>query len=100
MNEDDATAVEMLRRRIDCPVPWCGGLWIDHGGDGAEPDRWLHDEAEGIDLPHDTAFYRSQQGTGPMVWTLVVGGAVIARGSNPGQLAAMLREVADAVEAL
>lgn len=98
MSEPDETALELLRRRIDCPVPWCGGLWIDHGGDGAEPEAWLHDETEGIDLPYGTAFYRSQQGAGPLTWSLVVGGVVIARGSEPRRLAAMLRDVAAAVE--
>lgn len=85
--------------RIGCPVPWCTGYVIDHGGDGSEPDAWRHSD-DGTDLVHGAALYRSQLGAGPTVWEMVAGGATVARGTDLGLLADKLREIADAVAVL
>jgi hypothetical protein len=63
-----------VARRIECPVAWCSGIWLEHGGDGSAPGHWVHDDADGIPLPHGAHLYRSQVGGGAIEWTLVVQG--------------------------
>jgi hypothetical protein len=62
----------MLNRRIDCPIDWCGGRWFEHGGEGDDPDTWLHEEEPGIELPHGASLRRSQVGSGPVMWSLAI----------------------------
>ncbi|GAA1769733.1 hypothetical protein [Agromyces humatus] len=61
----DAEFLAMNHRRIDCPLSWCRGRYLDHGGDGAEPDAWVH-EGEDIKLGSlgSAAFIRV--GAGPV----------------------------------
>lgn len=96
---DDELA--MLARRIDCPVPWCSGLWIDHGGDGADPGQWLHEDEHGTDLPHGAFLGRSQLGGGPVEWSLTMRGdgaqySMFSAG-DPAEFAQILRDIADAI---
>ena len=88
-----------MNGRLACPVEWCTGYVVDHGGDGAEPDDWRHSD-DGTDLVHGAALYRSQHGAGPVVWEMVAGGSVVAVGGDLAQLADRLREIADAVAVL
>ena len=86
-------------RRIDCPVAWCTGSWLDHGGDGAPPAAWVHSD-DGIALVHGAALYRSQIGTGAVEWDLIIGGQVVAHGEHLVALAEKLSNVAGAVAGL
>ena len=88
-----------LHRRIDCPVPWCTGFVLDHGGNGADPDNWRHSD-DGTDLAYGAALYRSQHGARPVVWEMVAGGTVVAVGGDLAQLAVRLQEIAEAVAVL
>lgn len=94
MSESDAQMTEMLRRRIECPVHWCEGRWVDHGGDGSAPEDWEHSD-EGIRTAHGGVLFRSQLGTGQSEWSLAVGGQVVASSSDLGRLSAQLRNIAD-----
>ena len=88
-----------LERRIDCPVPWCDGSWLQHGGDGAPPEDWFHEERRGIDLGHDAWLSRSQEGAGPIVWSFAMDRHNITESTDPCQLAQMLRSIAAGIEA-
>lgn len=96
MSDDEA--LERIERRIDCPLEWCHGAWLEHGGDGSDPDQWVHEAHAGIELGHGAALYRTREGAGPDQWSFIWGGQSIAWGHEPARLARMLREVADAVE--
>ena len=93
---------EEIERRIDCPLDWCAGAWLAHGGDGAEPDQWLHEAEHAIGLPHGAGLDRSRLGAGPDEWSLAMqgDGARYSMGTalDPRELAVMLRDVADAVD--
>lgn len=89
-----------IERRIDCPVPWCRGGWLEHGGDGLPPEQWLHEEDHGHDLGHDAWIGRSQQGAGPIEWSFVMDRHNITDAHDPHDLSAMLRSVADAIDAI
>lgn len=93
-----------LRRRIDCPLAWCEGRWLDHGGDGAPPATWLHDDGHGIDLPHGASLHRSRVGSGPDEWSLALQGAggrfSIPPATGARQYAELLRDIADRIEEL
>ena len=84
---------------IECPIEWCTGHLLDHGGDGAGPEDWLHSDY-GVELVHGVALYRSQVGSGPLEWEVVVGGATLAIGLDPANLARKLRDIAGGVESL
>lgn len=90
-----------LRRRIDCPVPWCDGRWLQHGGDGAAPDDWVHDEEYATTLPHGAHLSRSQVGAGPIEWSLAIegdGGSVFSLAPmSPGDYAELLEQIAAAL---
>jgi hypothetical protein len=96
MNGDEATT---MGHRIECPVEWCAGSWIDHGGDGAGPNEWLHSD-DGREIVHGAALYRSRRGTGEDVWEMIAGGHVLARGRDLARLAVVLRDIAGAVDTL
>lgn len=92
-----------IHRRIDCPVSWCAGRWLQHGGDGAEPEDWVHDEETAILLPHGAQLTRSQVGAGPTEWSLLMpgdGGASFSlEPMSPQAYAAWLRDIATAINA-
>lgn len=95
---DEQTAAQ-LRQRFECPVSWCTGSWLDHGGDGTGPDEWLHSD-DGREIVHGAALYRSREGAGPDMWEMVAGGQVVARGHDLARLAEVLRDLAGAVDTL
>ena len=102
---DDAELAAMrrdMRRRIACPVPWCDGRWLDHGGDGCAPDEWLHTDG-GIDLPHGASLLRSQIGASPVEWSLAIdgdsGSMSVYQDTDPATFAHRLRQIADAIDA-
>ena len=48
----------------DCPIEWCAGSIGDHGGDGTEPEFWLH-RGEDVELGDIGIFFDTQIGSGP-----------------------------------
>lgn len=94
---------DQLGRRIDCPVSWCSGIWLEHGGDGASPDEWVHDDPKGIALPYGAHLYRSQMGAGPVEWSLTVDGDGQRVNLAPASLTdyvKVFREIAAAISLL
>lgn len=91
-------------RAIDCPIPWCEGRWLDHGGDGGAPHDWVHHgNLVALDdiaaLPESTAFTeRVQFGSGAPGWTghIHVGGGAFEEGL--AVIAAALRRTADRLD--
>ena len=63
--------------RMECPIAWCNGDIDNHGGVGQEPSEWLHVD-HGRDIVHGAAIYRTQKGSAPVRWEMVVGGRVVA----------------------
>jgi len=96
VREEDAR--QAMARRIECPVAWCDGAWLDHGGQGAPPDEWVHTGADAIDLPGGASLSRWSEGAGPVVWSLFIGAQAVADGTDLAAIAAQLRQIADAVE--
>lgn len=92
-----------VHRRIDCPVAWCAGRWLQHGGDGAAPEDWVHDEEIAMLLPHGAQLTRSKVGAGPIEWSLLLPGDGDASFSlepmRPASYAAWLRDIAAAIDA-
>lgn len=88
-----------MSNRIDCPIEWCTGSRLDHGGDGAEPETWVHSD-DGTELVHGAALYRARTGTGADEWELIVGGQLIGHGVDLTVLSERLRDLADAVDAV
>lgn len=84
---------EELARRIDCPVSWCEGRWLQHGGDGAPPHEWFHEERE-VALGHDAYLSRSQVGAAPVVWAFSMRNQHIVDTTEPLELAHALGELA------
>lgn len=97
---------ENHERRIDCPISWCTGRWIEHGGYGEEPDQWVHTGAmvrfPAIDdLPESQAFIeRIRFGSGTDGWNgqVKVGDGAFETGLPTVVLA--LREVASQIAAI
>lgn len=89
---------DAMRRRIACPIPWCAGTYLDHGGDGSAPDDWTHTSREPIPLPHGAELMRFRAGTDPDVWTVIHDGAIVAESTSRAEIARTLRAWADAVE--
>jgi len=93
---------QRLARRIDCPVPWCEGRWIDHGGDGSGPDDWEHEDGDGIALTPDARLGRWQVGASPVEWSLYLdtdaGTVNLGTALDPRQLAERLRTIATAID--
>ena len=85
--------------RMECPIAWCNGDIDNHGGVGQEPSEWLHVD-HGRDIVHGAAIYRTQKGSAPVRWEMVVGGRVVAAGADLAVLAEKLRDIAGAVEAM
>lgn len=99
-SRDDA--LRDIRRRIDCPVLWCSGRWLEHGGDGQGPEDWVHDDEQGYALPHGAELHRSQIGAGPVEWTLNMrgeGASFTLELSTPAKYARRLRDIADEIDA-
>lgn len=85
-----------LVRRIDCPVTWCDGRWMDHGGDGAEPENWYH--AGDFALQHGARVGPHREGTGPIVWSFALARHEVMVTDDLREVVQMLRAVADEVE--
>ncbi|WP_404433152.1 hypothetical protein LG299_02345 [Microbacterium lacus] len=100
MSEPDEIAAK-IRRRIDCPVEWCAGAWLEHGGEGQPPEQWVHSDLHGFRLPHGATLSRDQEGSGPLTWLLHAewdGTSLLVRhGTDLHQIAAELRAMADAI---
>ncbi|WP_344049836.1 hypothetical protein [Microbacterium aoyamense] len=79
-------------------MTWCSGRWLDHGGDGEPPERWLHADDDGIDLPHGAILYQSQEGAGPGSVMLVNDKMELATAASMTDLIRILRALADAIE--
>lgn len=88
-----------LGRRIDCPVPWCEGRWLDHGGDGRPPEAWLHEEDIGIELGHQAVLSRSRVGAGAVEWLFAIEHVSIMSGREPHEIALALRSIASCIDA-
>lgn len=94
--------LDSIRRRIDCPVEWCSGRWIEHGGDGAAPDEWVHSDDRGVELGCGATLLRDQLGAGPVTWMLHAehDGQRFAftTATSPGEIARTLRDLADRID--
>lgn len=92
----------LLSRRIDCPVPWCAGRWVDHGGEGQPPERWVHQDDDGFALPHGATLARDQEGAGPVTWSLYVEWdgttSAVRNDTDLRRIAQVLRDLAASVE--
>jgi hypothetical protein len=93
------TAEEALAasaRQIDCPIEFCVGRQIDHGGLGDEPDAWLH---EGEDEPVFGVLSGSfvRIGTGPVRYAVVPALPEVAEHEAAGLLELADRLLAAAV---
>lgn len=55
--------------RIECPISWCRGGHLSHGGDGAPPEEWEHFSGA-RDLGHGLALSRIQVGSELPRWHL------------------------------
>lgn len=95
-------ALERAARQIDCPVEWCAGGWLEHGGGGQSPEDWVHQDALGFNLPFGAHLDRDQQGTGPVTWMLSLEcdgvRSPVRSDADIHALASMLRRLADAVD--
>ena len=87
-----------MQRRIACPLPWCDGRYLEHGGDGSGPDDWTHMSREPFALSYGAQLSRVRFGTDPDVWTLTRDTASIAEGESLHDLARMLRGWAEALD--
>lgn len=91
--------LSVMRRRIDCPIAWCDGSWLDHGVDGGEPETWFHQDSSGVALPHGMTLYRSQEAGGDVTLMLVnSAGGEVAQADCVRVLSEMLRDLAAAVD--
>lgn len=90
---------EQQARDIGCPVEWCGGRREQHGGDGSDPARWFHEDATTTPLPYGARAWRYQQGSGPILWSLILDAESFADGTID-EHATRLRAIATAVEQL
>lgn len=68
----DAEWRAQIERRIACPIEWCSGRWLQHGGEGQSPDQWIHEDDDGIALVHGAKLHRDQEGVGPVTWALYI----------------------------
>lgn len=97
----DAELRATLHRLIDCPIAWCEGRWLDHGGEGNGPETWLH-EAPATSLPLTESgtgqgyLSRFREGSGPDKWSVHI--AVDHTSTDQTALIAALRDTADAIE--
>jgi hypothetical protein len=89
-----------FERRIACPVLWCDGRWLEHGGDGQPPELWLHEDESGMEIAPGAVLTRAQEGSAPVVWSLAVDGNCVLDFDDPRALARRLRLLADAVSAI
>jgi hypothetical protein len=91
-----------LRRRIDCPVEWCAGIWLDHGGEGQPPELWVHQDENGFALPNGASLWRDQEGSGPVTWLLYIEwdgtNCAVRCDTELGAMVARLREIASAID--
>lgn len=89
---------DQTRRAFDCPIEWCDGSWIDHGGMGHYPDLWEH---YGIlhELPHGAFVQASSQGAGRAELTVAID-AQLFDALPPHTASIILREIADAIDLL
>lgn len=99
---DDDEFRAQLRRRIDCPVEWCAGIWLDHGGEGQPPEQWVHQDEFGFVLPHGATLFRDQEGSSPVSWLLHIEwegtNCAVRCDTKLGAMAARLREIASAID--
>lgn len=87
-------------RSIGCPIPWCDGLASQHGDEGDGPELWLHGDG-GREVGLDAHVYRYQEGAAASTYGLVMGTAVVVEDApSLADLAATLRDMANAIEAL
>lgn len=96
----DAELRAAMRRRIDCPLPWCSGTWLDHGGDGQPPSDWIHASEDPAPIGGGAGVIRQQDGGGAEAWSLIVGPSIAAEADSRDALAAQLRSWAASVDRL
>lgn len=97
-------ALESAARSIDCPIEWCSGEWLDHGGQGQSPESWVHHDREGFALPHGARLFRDQLGSDPVDWILTLEhdgiSAAVVCADDLGVITSILRTIASAVESV
>lgn len=85
---------------IACPIPWCTGNRGQHGGEGDGPDTWLHCD-DGRSLTESATLYRFKEGSGPVSYSVHIGGqVVIEEAVSLDEVARAMRTIADACATL
>ncbi len=91
--DDEARAILSRLHRFECPVPWCVGFDLDHGGNDAPPEEWVHtsayDDLEGLGSGSLTA-----TGGGPVLYWVSIEHEGEHTRAELGQLAERLRDIA------
>ncbi|GEK86815.1 hypothetical protein GCM10007198_14040 [Microbacterium aerolatum] len=87
-----------LHRSISCPVEWCSGSILDHGGAGDEPGDWVHSDGPGVVVMPGLTLCRSQIASGPVRWHLFSRVEEVAQAGTRQELADVLRICASAIE--
>lgn len=88
---------DLVQGYIDCPIEWCAGYLLDHGGTGEAPDEWYHSSA-GITLPHGLMLVRAAHASGPERWIIEGRGYELVQDADLHVIAARLHEVASAID--